>query len=98
MTIPIPLQEIVEATVARLSGALRTSTRKPSVRRVFAGVLPGRDHATGTAAATRTTATTSPAGPPSSPARPGPARAAAVNVMASRRLAFGSPGPATAGS
>ncbi|WP_439378164.1 hypothetical protein [Amycolatopsis lexingtonensis] len=60
--------------------------------------LPGRDHATGTAAATSATAATSPAGPPSSPASPGPASAAAVKVSASSRLARGSPAPATAGS
>ncbi|WP_235190913.1 hypothetical protein [Amycolatopsis rifamycinica] len=98
MTMPMPAQEIVEATVARLSGALRTSTRKPSLRRVFAGCRFGSDHAIGRAVATRPTATTSPVGPPRSPASPGPARAAAVNVMASRRLAFGRAGPATAGS
>ncbi|WP_410568789.1 hypothetical protein [Amycolatopsis sp. cmx-4-61] len=95
---PIPVQEIVEATVARRSGALRTSTPNPSLSRVFFGLRFGSIDATGTAAATRTTAVTSPAGPPSSPARPGPASAAAVNVMASKRLARGSAGPATAGS
>ncbi|WP_410672713.1 hypothetical protein [Amycolatopsis sp. cmx-4-68] len=99
MTMPIPAQEIVDAPVARLSGALRRRTLKPSLSRVAgAGRFPGRGHATGTAAATRATATPSPAGPPRSPASPGPARAAAVNVRASKRLAFGSCGPATAGS
>ncbi|MGW5745268.1 hypothetical protein [Amycolatopsis sp. NPDC003861] len=98
MTVPIPAQEIVEATVARRSGALRTRTRRPSLRRDFFGVRSGRSHATGIAAATMPTATTRPAGPPSSPASPGPARAAAVNVMASSRLAFGNAGPATVGS
>ncbi|MFC5689851.1 hypothetical protein [Amycolatopsis mediterranei] len=95
---PIPAQETVEAAVARRSGALRTRTLKPSLRRVFTGDRFGSDHATGTAAATRPTATTRPAGPPRSPARPGPASAAAVNVIASRRLAFGRAAPATAGS
>ncbi|MEV6442392.1 hypothetical protein [Amycolatopsis sp. NPDC051716] len=98
MTMPIPAQEIAEAAVARRSGALRTRTLKPSLRRAFPGDRFGSDHATGIAAATRPTATTSPAGPPRSPARPGPASAAAVNVMASRRPAFGRAGPATAGS
>ncbi|MGV9363640.1 hypothetical protein [Amycolatopsis sp. NPDC003731] len=98
MTMPIPVQEIVEATVARRSGALRTRTRKPSLRRDFLGVRFGRNHATGIATATMPTAATRPAEPPRSPASPGPARAAAVNVMASSRLAFGSAGPATAGS
>ncbi|MEV6625092.1 hypothetical protein AB0M83_47660 [Amycolatopsis sp. NPDC051106] len=99
MTIPMPAQESVDAHVARLSGALRTRTVKPSLRRVLVvRRLRGRAHATGTAAATRTTAVASPAGPPRSPATPGPARAAAVNVSASRRLAFWSCGPATAGS
>nr|WP_208613298.1 hypothetical protein [Amycolatopsis tolypomycina] len=99
MTMPMPAQETVEATVACRSGTLRTSTRKPSLRRVFVGVRFGRNHATGIAAATMPTATTSPAGPPSSPASPGPASAAAVNVMASKRLARGSSsGPVTAGS
>nr|WP_206792416.1 hypothetical protein [Amycolatopsis sp. MtRt-6] len=96
---PMPAQEIVEATVACRRGALRTSTRKPSLRRVFRGFRFGRNHATGMAAATRPTATTRPAEPPSSPASPGPASAAAVNVMASKRLARGScSGPVTAGS
>ncbi|WIY07011.1 hypothetical protein QRX60_25310 [Amycolatopsis mongoliensis] len=100
MTMPMPAQEIVDASVARLSGALRTRTVKPSLRwvRFFGFVLPGRVHATGTAAATRATAAASPAGPPRNPASPGPASAAAVNVSASKRLAFGSFGPATAGS
>ncbi|WP_233225860.1 hypothetical protein [Amycolatopsis sp. CA-126428] len=98
MTMPIPAQENVEAAVACRSGALRTRTLKPSLRRVFPGDRFGRDHATGTAAVTRPTAATSPAGPPRSPASPGPASAAAVNVMASRRPAFGRAGPATAGS
>ncbi|MGW3959784.1 hypothetical protein ACWED2_08165 [Amycolatopsis sp. NPDC005003] len=95
---PIPVQEIVEATVARRSGPLRTRTRKPSRRRLCRGGRFGRNHATGIAAATKPTATTSPVGPPRSPARPGPASAAAVNVMASKRLARGNAGPATAGS
>ncbi|WP_233223636.1 hypothetical protein [Amycolatopsis sp. CA-128772] len=98
MTMPIPAHEIAEAPVARLSGALRTRTRKPSLRRVFFGSRLGSVHATGAATATIPTAATSPAGPPRSPASPGPARAAAVNVMASKRLAVGSAGPATAGS
>nr|WP_229902741.1 hypothetical protein [Amycolatopsis bullii] len=99
MTMPTPAQEIVDAAVARRSGTLRTRTRKPSLRRAFFGVRFGRAHATGIAAATRPAATTSPAEPPSSPARPGPASAAAVNVMASKRLAFGNrSGPATEGS
>ncbi|MEU8639061.1 hypothetical protein AB0C38_43295 [Amycolatopsis sp. NPDC048633] len=100
MTMPMPAQEIVDASVARRSAALRTRTVKPSLRWVlfFGFGFLGRVHATGTAAATRTTATPSPAGPPRSPASPGPARAAAVNVSASRRLAFWTSGPATAGS
>ncbi|WP_254897226.1 hypothetical protein [Amycolatopsis sp. Hca4] len=98
MTIPMPAHEIVEATVARRSGTLRTRTPKPSRRRLFRGDRFGRNHATGIAAATRPTATTSPAGPPRSPASPGPVRAAAVKVMASNRLAAVSAGPATAGS
>ncbi|WP_410588541.1 hypothetical protein [Amycolatopsis sp. lyj-23] len=95
---PMLVQEIVEATVARRSGALRIRTRKLSLSRVGFGSRRGSTHASGTAAATIPTATTSPAAPPRSPARPGPASAAAVNVMASKRLARGSPGPATAGS
>nr|WP_285483466.1 hypothetical protein [Amycolatopsis sp. NBRC 101858] len=99
MTIPMPAQEIVDASVARLSGALRTRTVKPSRRRVLAvGRFPGRRRASGTAAATRTTAVARPGEPPRSPASPGPARAAAVNVSASSRLACWSFGPATAGS
>jgi hypothetical protein len=55
---PMPAQESVEATVARLSGALRTSTVKPSLSRVF---FAGRGRfgsvqATGTATATGPTA------------------------------------------
>ncbi|MEV4054375.1 hypothetical protein AB0J55_24530 [Amycolatopsis sp. NPDC049688] len=95
---PIPVQEIVEATVARRSGPLRTRTRKPSRRRLLRGFRFGRDHATGIATATSATATTIPVAPPSSPARPGPASAAAVNVIASKRLACGNAGPATPGS
>ncbi|WP_350310641.1 hypothetical protein [Amycolatopsis sp. RTGN1] len=99
MTIPMPVQEIVDAQVARLSGALRTRTAKPSRRRVLVvRSFPGRRQARGTAAATRTTAVARPSEPPRSPASPGPARAAAVNVSASSRLACGSFGPATAGS
>ncbi|WIV56973.1 hypothetical protein QP939_50870 [Amycolatopsis nalaikhensis] len=100
MTMPMPAHEIVEATVARRSGTLRTRTVNPSLRRAFVvgrGRL-GENHAAGRATATRATATVSPAGPPSSPASPGPASAAAVKVMASRRLAVASFGPATAGS
>src|SRR3954453_4799464 len=55
----MPAQEIVDATVARLSGALHTRTLKPSLRLVFFGFRFGRAHAGGTAAATRPTATTS---------------------------------------
>ncbi|WP_329049903.1 hypothetical protein OG738_43740 [Amycolatopsis sp. NBC_01488] len=99
MTIPIPAQEIVDAMVARLSGALRTRTVKPSLSPVLVvGFRRGRVHATGTAVATSATAATSPAGPPRSPASPGPASAAAVNVSASSRLACWVFGPATAGS
>ncbi|WP_230862399.1 hypothetical protein [Amycolatopsis camponoti] len=99
MTMPMPAQDVADASVARLSGALRTRTVKPSLRRgAVPGRFAGRDQATGTAAATRATATPSPSGPPRSPASPGPARAAAVNVSASSRLALGSFGPATAGS
>ncbi|MGW4522772.1 hypothetical protein [Amycolatopsis sp. NPDC004378] len=100
MTIPMPAQEIVDATVARLSGALRTRTVKPSLRWVLlpGPLFPGRVQATGIAAETRATATTSPVAPPRSPARPGPASAAAVKVRASSRLACGSRDPATAGS
>ncbi|WP_039911583.1 hypothetical protein, partial [Amycolatopsis vancoresmycina] len=63
---PMPAQEIVEATVARRSGTLRTKTPKPSLRLVLRGFRFGRNHATGTAAATAATATASPAGPPRS--------------------------------
>ncbi|WP_158641291.1 hypothetical protein [Amycolatopsis eburnea] len=99
MTAPIPAQESVDAIVARRSGTFFASTAKPSLRCVFAlRRFPGRDHATGTAAATSATAATSPAGPPSRPASPGPASAAAVKVRASNRLALGRPVPATAGS
>ncbi|MEV6879492.1 hypothetical protein [Amycolatopsis sp. NPDC051128] len=95
MTMPIPVQESVEARVARRSGALRTRTANPSLTRVFVVGRRrfGSDHAAGAAATTKATATTSPAGPPSSPASPGPASAAAVNVSASSRLARCSAGP-----